>query len=605
MVMRRTKPTEMSDVILTQKDLVPEKDYDLKKAGIISQIVNKRIRIVYQAGTNCVVEGKDKGEPTYIISKASPKIKGISGNVAINHELAHVLFYSFDPRAIKTIDTWSKEWTSKDMAYRTYFEAYNIIEDQRIESMWGKIYLGNKIEFEHCRKTLGKPLTFSDSPSGVLLAERFFRQDLIKGKYANVATLLHDVEGKELRATMIVLNTIKPYLDEIIKKAEKQHDDYKEVRKVYKQSHEKTSALRNERTTDPYKIQKSMEEETELNKECSDLLKKIHKNDTKYKEISGDQHRNQEMKNTWKEHFIKEYSDDELSTDGLDKLEEEAKQKLETVKDQLAGNGEGSLRVAKKTVYKPIDRKSKSPITIDDKWIKQIRKILRMFKEKETQVISSEGHDLDIGAYINMKAQGYGECLVEDTRKDGLSICLSVDGSGSMRNYNRNTVVQQICGTIFKAIEDSSNIDLKCITWTSDRVGDVQLKQYETFEDLQHLDSQPLGYTPTHLGITVGSDVLSKMKGKRKLMIVITDGNPLYNINGRRVATDVILKQTIKAWKMALKKTPNMMIIGVGWSHTYLQQIFKDKFISCATIEDVEKFMMKTIKKEIIGVMSR
>ena len=146
---------------------------------------------------------------------------------------------------------------------------------------------------------------------------------------------------------------------------------------------------------------------------------------------------------------------------------------------------------------------------------------------------------------------------------------------------------------------------MKCITWTSDRVGDVQLKQYETFEDLQHLDSQPLGYTPTHLGITVGSDVLSKMKGKRKLMIVITDGNPLYNINGRRVATDVILKQTIKAWKMALKKTPNMMIIGVGWSHTYLQQIFKDKFISCATIEDVEKFMMKTIKKEIIGVMSR
>ena len=52
----------------------------------------------------------------------------------------------------------------------------------------------------------------------------------------HVAPFIHDVEGKDLKATMIVMKRIKPYLDEQIQnnnvqqvEYKTQHDKYREV----------------------------------------------------------------------------------------------------------------------------------------------------------------------------------------------------------------------------------------------------------------------------------------------------------------------------------------------------------------------------------------
>jgi hypothetical protein len=147
---------------------------------------------------------------------------------------------------MRTLNSWSKRWgytsggsgfgevydkSRVDTAFKTYHEALNIIEDQRIESLWGKLYLGNVKEFVRTRKRLGQDLKEGEHPSNMLLAERFYRPDLVQGKYKHVGAMIHDVEGKDLKASLIVLKRIKPYLDETIKKlldSQKRHKELPE-----------------------------------------------------------------------------------------------------------------------------------------------------------------------------------------------------------------------------------------------------------------------------------------------------------------------------------------------------------------------------------------
>ena len=233
-----------TDVILDVKDFLSEQDYDRKKAGIVSRVVNTPIEVAYEKFTNCAHEINDKSgaRKGFRIVKAKPKLKGIDGNTAMNHELAHVLFDSFDPRALQTLKDWAFQYGAlgtrqNARAFQVYHTAMNVIEDQRIESLWGKIYLGNFRDFERVRKKLGKELTFIDHPSAVLLAERFFRPDMVKpSKYAHVAPFIHDVEGKDLSATMIVMKRIKPYLDEKIGNFQDRDQEDKELQTKYKKS---------------------------------------------------------------------------------------------------------------------------------------------------------------------------------------------------------------------------------------------------------------------------------------------------------------------------------------------------------------------------------
>ena len=613
------RPNDLTEVVLTDKDLMPEKDYDMKKAGIISQVVGKPVVVEYGCGANYCYETKNK--TGFVIHKASPKIVGINGNTATNHELAHVLFGSFDARAYKTMHAWAKnislEMCGHDIenaslaekyeghAYSIYTEAYNIIEDQRIESMWSKIYLGNKKDFIETRKKLGKELKAYNNPSAVLLAKRFFRDDLVKqSDYTNVAPIIHDVEGKEIRATVIVLRKVKPYLDEIIKKFKKDQESLlsaktslfdKKKFEAHKPRDERMSPLEEAVAREDIRERSSIVEQDVATMPQKKLEDNTRQNGVDMKEVE-------------------EYTDNEMGVDDDDEdsyedsLEEEkelADATITMVKQELAGNGKPPLEIRGKTKYKQILKKQEpSKINVNSTWINNIKRMFKSYKEKPKQIISSEGYDLDVGSFIDMKSTGYGDCFIEDIRKNGLSIVLSIDGSGSMRG-TKNIMVQRICGTIFKAIEDIPNIDMKCITWSSDSKGLTWLKKYEKYDDLKHLNEQPLGYTPTHVGISVGSEELSKMSGRRKLLILITDGAPQYHFNGRRVALPVILKTIVKAYKMSTKKTPNMLMVGVGYGTHLFANLFKGKFISCTNEQDLEKFMMKTIRKEIQRCMSR
>jgi hypothetical protein len=578
-----TEVPRFNDVKIDIKDLLPEKDYDRNKAGIVSQVVGREINVNYQAGVNCAYKTK-KG---YTVIKASPKAKGIDGNTAINHELAHILFNSFEKKVMQTVNSWAKKWDKEsDTAFKTYHEALNIIEDQRIESLWGKLYLGNVKEFVRTRKRLGQDLKEGEHPSNMLLAERFYRPDLVQGKYKHVGAMIHDVEGKDLKASLIVLKKIKPYLDETINKLLDSQKRHKELTEEFS---------------------KTPSETPDRDKVLQEILSKRDEASKEMKEnrtVNHNQHRNDKLRHPMDDMDYDDdhYDDSELTIDTLEEEKDKADKILCDIKDKMSG----AIQMPKGKTYidfRKVDTSGvPSNIQVNNKVVKQIKRILRSFKEKRKDVLSSDGDELDVGEYINMKANGYGECMTDSVRKHGLSICVSIDASGSM--YRHNDVVERIMATLWKSVDDTDSIDLNCIAWASNRDGDMSIRRY-TKDNIQYLNKQVGGFTPTHFGIKIGSEELAKMQGERKLLIVITDGYPNYYKNGTKIRGDVTGKETIKSFKLALKQTPNILVLGIGYYLDYMKQMFGNKYISCKSMTHVEEFMMKTFRKEIIQVMNK
>jgi hypothetical protein len=586
-----------TDVTLDVKDFLSEQEYDRKKAGIISRVVNSPISVRYAKEINCAYE-KDNG---FEVIKAKPKLKGIDGNTAMNHELAHILFNSFDPKAVQTMKDWSFQWgAEKSPAYSKAFDVYhtamNVIEDQRIESLWGKIYLGNFRDFQRVRKKLGKALEFIDHPSAVLLAERFFRPDLTtSSKYAEVAPFIHDVEGKDLKATMIVLKRIKPYLDEKIKDSIDNAQKYKEVHDKYRDTAGKLSDCTDQE--EHQRLTKERDFDYEQVKKAAKQMS-VDNSPTKIEKRSDPRFEcdNEEAK----------YSDEELGAnsyeEALESSEESARQELQEIKQSMEGTD-----MVKAPTYirdKPVARGMKYRPRVDTKVSASLKRLLRTFKEKTHEDVSDEGYDLDIGEYINMKANGYGDCFVEDKDTNGLSIVLSIDGSGSMASHNG--MVADMVQTMHEATKGEKEIEIKTIVWSSDRTGSVALQRFDT-NDIQYLPYQRGGYTPTHFGIEAGSKELASMNGRRKLLIVITDGFPNYHNNGVKVRTDATAAATIKAYKKAMRSTPNIAVVGVGMlmSNSYMRNMFGNKYIACRSMNEVGHFMTTTLRKEIVRVMKR
>lgn len=597
-----------TDVTLDIKDFLSEQDYDRKKAGIVSRVVNTPIEVTYEKLTNCAYEinndiGRRKG---FRIVKAKPKLKGIDGNTAMNHELAHVLFDSFDPRALQTLKDWAFQHGAlgtrqNARAFQVYHTAMNVIEDQRIESLWGKIYLGNFRDFERVRKKLGKELTFIDHPSAVLLAERFFRPDMVKpSKYAHVAPFIHDVEGKDLSATMIVMKRIKPYLDEKIEDFRKRDEEANALQSKYKKSTDVMYGVTDEEELSRMRKNRTHNRET-LDGHRTDTMKQEQPTKT---ERRSRPHVNPNVID--EKNMSEKYTDEELGQksyeEALKSSEDAAKNKIQQIKQSMEG-----AEMVKVPVYvreKPIDKRfGQEAPKIDRRVVANFKGLLRTFKEKTHEAASDEGYDLDIGEYINMKANGYGDCFIEDKDTNGLSIVLSIDGSGSMDSHNG--MVANMVATMEEATKSEKEIEIRTIVWSSDGQGNVALQRYGT-GDIKYLPQQRGGYTPTHFGISEGSKELASMNGRRKLLVVITDGYPNYHSGGVKVRTDAAAAATIKSYKKALRTTPNIAVVGVGFtSNAFMRNMFGNKYISCRSMNEVGRFMTTTLRREIVRVMKR
>jgi hypothetical protein len=170
---------------------------------------------------------------------------------------------------------------------------------------------------------------------------------------------------------------------------------------------------------------------------------------------------------------------------------------------------------------------------------------------------------------------------------------------------SHNDMVANMVATMEEATKGEKEIEIRTIVWSSDGQGNVALQRYGT-GDIKYLPQQRGGYTPTHFGISEGSKELASMNGRRKLLVVITDGYPNYHSGGVKVRTDAAAAATIKSYKKALRTTPNIAVVGVGFTtNAFMRNMFGNKYISCRSMNEVGRFMTTTLRREIVRVMKR
>ena len=202
--------------------------------------------------------------------------------------------------------------------------------------------------------------------------------------------------------------------------------------------------------------------------------------------------------------------------------------------------------------------------------------------------------------------------MVDTRYLNGASILISVDGSGSMDNYsNSMKKARNMVATLYESIEGVPNINLQCIVWSgsSDGEGTMEVTHIKSLKDTVKMgchDSYPL--TPTHMAIQYSSNMMRAMPGRKKLLIIITDGYPQAVKNGVEMSKEVLCNMARKEMAKALRKCPNivgMLITPNSVAKECCKTIFGKRFLVVENMNEGAKIITKQFQKLVAGVLGR
>ena len=95
---------------------INQQEYYRKRANIIEELKDCKIKLVYTKKSNFMVKDKPKKNislPTYTVNIQTPNDPSIPTKTAVYHELSHVLWDSFMNGSFAILEKWAKETTLK------------------------------------------------------------------------------------------------------------------------------------------------------------------------------------------------------------------------------------------------------------------------------------------------------------------------------------------------------------------------------------------------------------------------------------------------------------------------------------------------------------
>jgi len=544
---------------MRNKQLLTDRENERTFVDIIENVVEPfmPIQIRYNSKPRSYVE--TFGDAYHVITLG--RIKGVDKFTALNHEAGHILFNSPTQSAEDMIDEWVKEWKDKkyvDLIKRTYWYALNLIEDQRIESNMAKLYINNKRRFYKAKLNVGRGHEFNylcTKPLHVLACIRFLRGDLVReSKYYNMAKeILNEVEGTGQKGALIGLVKYKSYLDEY--------------------------------------INNMLEHPTKLYPNEVDWKEEVDHDTLDYKEVGTVDTSNIEhdtFADAW-------YDGEEQVQKLLKKLSGPiltdtiiTHNMIEDDGDICIGNGKPMKEIA-------------------DGMNKIFRKLCEMPKE----TIGYDGDEMDIESYITNKADkdDTGKCFIDTKYVNGISILVSVDGSGSMEDggYSSMSYARDMVATLYKAIESINNIDLRAVVWSANLMGVMNVTTIKSMEDTRKIRTAgDYPTTPTHMAIEYSTKMIKRMKGRKKLLIFITDGSPEYMKNGMFIPPATLVKMSSNAMMRGLRRCDNIMAILIkpsDYSKKCCSDVFGNRLMVVDNMKAGSDIIMNKFKRLVMGVL--
>ena len=566
-------------------DLLSNRDMYVKYANVVEIARNAKIEIKHYGGTNCVTyhgENLVDGRHLFKILSATPNVKGIEKFIGIIHELSHVLFQSpFNGSRNLIADVWK----CKGERYQLLHNAFNVLEDQRIESQMGKMYLKHASRFNKTTKKLGTLMKLDnlliDNPVNMLLAIRFQRGDDIKHMkdYDVYSKALKDVVLTDKYGALRVLVSLKPYIDKWL-------DD-----KENKIEANKNNLSKEART-----------ENTELNNDTQDTQWRYK---SERKEDTGDDRHDLPDD-------VKSSHPSSMTDDMIKESQENGKNDVSDIFTSLRDDGDNkklpkNIRMVKRPSH---------TVDTDHKISNGLSKLFRTIMMRNNDFIDHDGDEIDVESYVERIISGtdMGKCRVNQKISHGVSIVLSIDGSHSMHGIKIKTA-RKLVSTIFESVKGIDNVDVKANVWGGNIAGYIGINEINTINDIKNINTETTDgasyfSTPIHMGLEYSATMLKRMKGSKKMMIIITDGYP----NHYNAGYHLVWKNYSIACKRSLLKaktvTPNIMCIVVQDDNEYdgnpVKTLFKgSKLMHVHNMDGASEKVIKQFKNMIMSNLVR
>ena len=632
-------------------EYLTHQEYFKKRANIIEDIKGVGIDITYQRNTNNWVSPNRNKPNHYTINICTPNEKGISRKTALYHELSHLMWESFAPNVRGMAQGWADRFiqnhkelneendkTQKELIKKSIVQEYmlhfNIIEDQRIESLTKHVWLGTQKMFDETRTNLGEQLieNLKDipleerTPADILLAARFYQPKHTKDWAKEI---MEDVIDTGMKGSLSAWVKSKKYVDEYL---EDGFGDYKnrnkEVEETQKQWEENTKILNSELST-----QEQIDEAESNQSKASEQLKNINREksrssysvqhrtgkNTKFSHDHDELLTEHDGYNSSEERKEMEEESEELLNEATlieEETEEEGKEHVSEHKkdgEEEIENMKASIEAIGKTGsmtpshIKSISR-PQAKVEVDAKTAQVLQKTFTKMAEQFTSNIDDYGSEVNVEAFINRKVrQSNDPCMINEKLSNGATVLISIDGSGSMGNSGRIYDARNLCATLYKASEKVKDIELVGNVWSSDYEGNVGITTFKSLKECEKIEvNDSYLFTPTHEALIHSAKQLRGRKGRKKLMIIITDGVPQYYKNNIDTPAGILIKMNKKALKKALRISPRIICIDISnhWKYgEVLKDIFGRRYVSFTGMHGASKFVIKEFRKIVQEVM--
>ena len=556
--------------------LLSNRDMFVKYANVVEVARNSKIDIKHYGKTNCVIYGgMSGGKNQFKIMSATPNVKGIEKFVGIIHELSHVLFES---PFVASKNLLQDNWGLKGERYQLFYNAFNVLEDQRIESQMGKMYLKHAGRFTKTTKKLGTLMNvkkLENNPINMLLAIRFQRgSDIMKLKNYDVyEKALKDVVLTDKYGALRVLVSIKPYIDEWL--------------------NEKEQNINSSRNS-------------------------YDSNDDRY-DISGMADDTSNTRSLFSENSKQSSGENELAKapDDLKDVSEMSNKDIDDMINQSKENGkntvsdifsllrdDGNYRKLPKNLR--MCKRYESHFDIDYKIARGMSKIFKTLMMRSKDFIDYDGDEVDVESYVEciIRANDMGRCRVNEKKSHGVSIVISIDGSSSMEGNSIETA-RNLVATIFESVKNIDNVEVRANIWGGTSYGEVGMTEINNMESVKCITtrSHEANYfsTPTHMALEYSGSMLKQMKGKDKMMILITDGVPNHFNAGYHIPKDTYMISCKKSLSKAMNVTSNIMCIVVQDDNSFrnnpIRALFKGtKVMNVGTMNGASEKVIKRFK---------
>ena len=570
--------------------ILSDKELFEKTKGIVEHAINAKINLTFKRGDNYCQYHRESGnkkshEKVYTINIATPAVKGINKYTALLHELGHVLYKSpFTP--IKKL-----LGTSKNHSF--YFSIFNVLEDHRIESHLSQNYIAYRKRFENTCNALGRELEdqITFDPLYVLLAIRFNQEEKVKNakNFIHYKKALDDVKNTDEFGGLRVFISIRKYIEEDLSlgstdaSIHSKHSDNSELKD------NSIPTVRSKHQTEMIENVGKQEGTKKIEQQ-----KKSKKYTTKKSEILNSE------KMSIPEELLQESFDDIEIKRILENGKIQGKQQFEEIQERILSAGTVSENLPSNVTK--IER-NETEYTIDYKVSSNLNKLFKKLKMKNKPYVDYQGYEIDIEEYVNNLIRGIDiNKSFEDRKKSqGSSIVISIDGSSSMDN-ERIKIAQKLVATIYESLKGISEIEVKGNIWAGNEMGDVGITEINGMNDVKKITTGSLegGYfsTPTHMGLEYSGRMLKKMKGEKKLLILITDGFPNHYKNKTNLQSVHYNKVCKKSLEKVLQITPNVLFFIVAneeYGGSYFNKLFGQKRI--IYVNNMNKAFDKVVKQ--------